>query len=171
METQLNNTAIENIPTKKQDIIASTSNNMEESDDLSNSPDNVQNIGTLQSSLTPTSTPKNLQHMEDWFTLIAFIIQHRDGSHHELTSEELAEEYGFKLVSGPPNVTVLSFADDIVIVGKDSEAAKHIAEIATRRLHEIGLEINAKKSKCISIVNGKLNSLLFTSIPLQKCPP
>ncbi|KAJ4451597.1 hypothetical protein ANN_03066 [Periplaneta americana] len=77
---------------------------------------------------------------------------------HELTSEELAEEYGFKLVSGLPNVTVLSFADDMVIVGKGSEAAKHIAEIATRRLHEIGLEINAKKSKCISIVNGKLNT-------------
>ncbi|KAJ4432625.1 hypothetical protein ANN_21248 [Periplaneta americana] len=76
----------------------------------------------------------------------------------ELTSEELAEEYGFKLVSGLPNVTVLSFADDMVIVGKDSEAAKHIAEIATRRLHEIGLEINVKKSKCISIVNGKLNT-------------
>ncbi|KAJ4443681.1 hypothetical protein ANN_05356 [Periplaneta americana] len=56
---------------------------------------------------------------------------------HELASEELAEEYGFKLVSGLPNVTVLSFADDMVIVGKDSEAAKHIAEIATRRLYEI----------------------------------
>ncbi|KAJ4427416.1 hypothetical protein ANN_25038 [Periplaneta americana] len=77
---------------------------------------------------------------------------------HELISEELAEEYGFKLVPGLPNVTVLSFADDMVIVGKDSEAAKHIAEIATRRLHEIGLEINVKKSKCISIVNGKLNT-------------
>ncbi|KAJ4440357.1 hypothetical protein ANN_08496 [Periplaneta americana] len=77
---------------------------------------------------------------------------------HEITSEELAEEYSFKLVSGLPNVTVLSFADDMVIVGKYSEAAKHIAEIATRRLHEIRLEINAKKSKCISIVNGKLNT-------------
>ncbi|KAJ4439677.1 hypothetical protein ANN_07805 [Periplaneta americana] len=76
---------------------------------------------------------------------------------HEITSEELAEEYGFKLVSGLPNVTVLRFADDMVNVGKDSEAAKHITEIATRRFHEIGLQINAKKSKYISIVNGKLN--------------
>ncbi|KAJ4426991.1 hypothetical protein ANN_26790 [Periplaneta americana] len=68
-------------------------------------------------------------------------------------------------VTGLLNVTVPSFGDDMVIVGKDSEAAKHIAEIATGKLHEIGLKINAKKSKCISIVNSKLNtsSIYFDS--------
>ncbi|XP_069675557.1 uncharacterized protein [Periplaneta americana] len=67
MGTKLNNSAIGKMPKKKQDNSASTANTMKESGDLSNSPDNIQNISSLQSGSIPTSTSKNLQHTEDWY--------------------------------------------------------------------------------------------------------
>ncbi|KAJ4426277.1 hypothetical protein ANN_27089 [Periplaneta americana] len=67
MGTKLNNSAIGKMPKKKQDNSASTANTMKESGDLSNSPDNIQNISSLQSGSIPTSISKNLQHTEDWY--------------------------------------------------------------------------------------------------------
>lgn len=41
----------------------------------------------------------------------------------ELSETTITERYGYELVKGMPNLTVLGFADDLVILAKDNEAA------------------------------------------------
>ena len=77
----------------------------------------------------------------------------------EISHQDFTEDYGFTLIPGLPNITVMGFADDTVIVGKDAAAAGHLADVVIQRLTEIGLEINYNKSKSINIENGKLNNL------------
>ncbi|KAJ4436141.1 hypothetical protein ANN_18768 [Periplaneta americana] len=60
------------------------------------------------------------------------------------------------LTSDTDPLTLLCFADDIVIVGKDKEAASILVTNAILLLQEIGLNINTEKSSAIIINNGKL---------------
>lgn len=74
----------------------------------------------------------------------------------ELSEKHLAEKYGFLLDKKQPNLTIMSFADDTVIFGKNPEAAIELVKIAINRFQEIGLSINASKSVSLTIKKGKL---------------
>ena len=81
----------------------------------------------------------------------------------ELSSPEKQDEFGYNLSFGLPNVTVLGFADDTLIIGKNEESASELTQLAIEKFREIGLEINTQKSKCLVITNGKLH---YNSISL-----
>ena len=74
----------------------------------------------------------------------------------DLAQETVAKTYGYELVEGMKKITVLGFADDLVIVGKNVEAATALTNMAIERFHEIGLSLNTKKSVCISLDHNNL---------------
>lgn len=53
-------------------------------------------------------------------------------------------------------LTVLCFADDPVIIGKDNEAITALVTLTVSFLQEIGLNLNPQKSHVILISHGKL---------------
>ena len=80
----------------------------------------------------------------------------------EVSHEEILENHGFSLIQGLPNLSVMGFADDILLIGKNDQSAAHLTEIVISRLKEIGLETNVNKCKCLSIVNGTLTQKSLT---------
>ena len=74
----------------------------------------------------------------------------------ELSSDENSEEFGFKISPDLPNLTVMGFADDTLIVGNSMESAERLTKMALTKFEEIGLTINIKKSKIISITKGNI---------------
>ena len=74
----------------------------------------------------------------------------------DLTEESISSHYGKILCSDLPPLTVLGFADDTAIIGKDKNAALELTRIAIQRFAEIGLEVNPRKCIGICIKGGKL---------------
>lgn len=74
----------------------------------------------------------------------------------ELSDRTLSEKLGFHLTSETDPLSVLCFADDLVIIGKDVEAASQLVTLTISLLQEIGLNINTKKSQAIILHNGIL---------------
>ena len=75
----------------------------------------------------------------------------------ELSEKEITNKYGYNLVNGLPPITVLGFADDTVIIGKNQSSVVELTRMALQRFNEIGLEINLEKSIAITIKKGKLS--------------
>ncbi|KAJ4433569.1 hypothetical protein ANN_15878 [Periplaneta americana] len=69
-------------------------------------------------------------------------------------------------VSGLPHLTVLGFADDTVIIGKDAVCAIELTRMAYQRFTDIGLKLNPNKSVIINISKDQKYCVLNTSI----CP-
>lgn len=75
----------------------------------------------------------------------------------ELNEVDSMEEHGYSLVDSLPNITVLAFADDTLIVGKDAISATVQTEKVLKRFHETGLDTNLSKPICINVVDGILS--------------
>lgn len=72
----------------------------------------------------------------------------------ELCEPTIASKFGFELVAGLPPMTVLGFADDTVLIGKNEASATELAKLAIKRFSEIGLKLNPTKSVVINIDKG-----------------
>ena len=74
----------------------------------------------------------------------------------ELADHDIKEVYGFQLQPGIDNVSVLAFADDIVLISKDSTSAQILINMVINALHMIGLHLNSAKCRIINVKNGQL---------------
>lgn len=74
----------------------------------------------------------------------------------ELCDPQYADQYGYKLSNNFDALSLLGFADDQAVVGKDMESAIRSTDAARILLSEIGLKINPKKSQAIFIEQGQL---------------
>ncbi|KAJ4429307.1 hypothetical protein ANN_26311 [Periplaneta americana] len=74
----------------------------------------------------------------------------------ELYEQTITSTFRFELVPGLPPLTVLSFADDTIIIGKDEVFAIELTRMAYQRFTDIGLNLNPNKSVIINISKGKL---------------
>ncbi|KAJ4433212.1 hypothetical protein ANN_15469 [Periplaneta americana] len=68
----------------------------------------------------------------------------------------MTTQYGFNLSPSEEQLTVIGFADDIVIIGKDKKSALTLFNHAVQQFHEIGLDININKCKGMCIKKGQL---------------
>ncbi|KAJ4435463.1 hypothetical protein ANN_18079 [Periplaneta americana] len=74
----------------------------------------------------------------------------------ELTEDNICKHFGKTLSQDLPPLTVLGFADDIVIIGKIREAAIELTRIAMRKFNQIGLEVNPIKWVGTRLEKGEL---------------
>lgn len=74
----------------------------------------------------------------------------------EMNEMTVKTAYGLEIDGGDTPVTLLAFADDLAVVGKDVEAARSILSMIEDMTKEIGLSINPSKSQAIVIKQGKL---------------
>ena len=88
----------------------------------------------------------------------------------ELSEQSLASRYGFSLIKEEPKITIMGFADDTVIVGKNLQAATELTKIALHRFGEIGLNVSLSKSTALCVNKGKIcetNILLEEEYKIQ----
>ena len=88
----------------------------------------------------------------------------------DLCEHHITTTYGFQLLPDQNPLTVMGFADDIVIIGKNIESAVLLANSAIQQFNEIGLEINMDKSQGICINNGRLTEQNFIFSPEKIIP-
>ena len=74
----------------------------------------------------------------------------------DLTDENIRKHYGKSICMELPPITVLGFADDTVIIGRNKEATLELTRMAIQRFEEIGLKVNPKKCSGLCIERGKL---------------
>ena len=82
----------------------------------------------------------------------------------EVSERSIAETYGYSLSPETEPLTVLCFADDIVLIGKDTESVSTLVTLVISLLQEIGLSINSEKSKAILINKGRLDSGVIKTV-------
>ena len=82
----------------------------------------------------------------------------------ELTEKDVSDTFGFRLSDDADPLTVLCFADDIVVIGKNAEAASTLVTMVINLLQEIGLHINPQKSEAIVLENGILTQTSIKTI-------
>ena len=74
----------------------------------------------------------------------------------ELSENSVSTKYGVSLNPNQNHLSVMGFADDIAIIGKNNHSASILCNHAIQQLKEIGLEININKCKIICIEKGNL---------------
>jgi hypothetical protein len=74
----------------------------------------------------------------------------------QMSEQSISEEFGFKVCDDLPSVSVLGFADDTVLIGKNKESAVLLYNTINHLFSEIGLNINPLKTKIINIERGIL---------------
>lgn len=79
----------------------------------------------------------------------------------EFSEPNVSETYGYKLDNSLAAINILSFADDTVLVAKDRESALIMYDMISDHFQQIGLRINAAKTKIINISKGQLKSEVF----------
>lgn len=75
----------------------------------------------------------------------------------ELTQPTYANIHGYHISDDLPPATILGFADDQVLVGNSTDAARQMVELVTMLFNRIGLKVNPNKSQVINIKNGTLS--------------
>ena len=78
----------------------------------------------------------------------------------ELSERSVAVEFGYQIQELDP-VSVLGFADDTVLVGKDAQAVLTLLDMITARFDEIGLQLNPSKTCIINVQEGELTEREF----------
>lgn len=79
-----------------------------------------------------------------------------DHLYHEVCDHDFSENYGYKLGDGHDSVILTGFADDQAVSARGVRAGERVIDCVQRRLAEIGLDINPRKSTAIVIINGEL---------------
>ena len=74
----------------------------------------------------------------------------------ELTELSLLQQYGKSISPQLSSLSIMGFADDTLLMGKNSETTLELLHIALQRFQEIGLQVNPQKCTGISIKRGKL---------------
>lgn len=80
----------------------------------------------------------------------------------EIGEKELCGTHGYPLANGLQPLSILGFADDTVIIGKNRDSAAELTKLALQRFRELGLTVNPEKSKAININRGEINEGLIT---------
>ena len=79
----------------------------------------------------------------------------------EISEKSVSDCYGFPLADKVDLVSILGFADDIALIGKDKESATKLLHMVEHRFREIGLKGNPAKSSAIVIEKGNLQQHKF----------
>lgn len=74
----------------------------------------------------------------------------------EMTELDICKEYGFKIEDAFDPLSIIGYADDIVLTAKDHFSANNMLTMIESKLLEIGLKINPSKSGAIVIKKGLL---------------
>lgn len=74
----------------------------------------------------------------------------------ELSEKEVQLAYGYELSPDLDRLTIMGFADDLVIIGKNKKSVATLTLMTIHLLNSIGLEINPKKCQSIVIEQGLL---------------
>lgn len=87
-----------------------------------------------------------------------------DFIYRNLNDFQNASQYGYRLTEEVDNLIALGFADDIALISNNETSAVIMIERVNQCLTEIGLNLNASKSKIINIKKGKLMNTTVTTL-------